>query len=324
MSNFILAFVGAILWATGFFLIIYLRQTPEAKVRRKISSMVNTAEAEREKTKKTKKDPNEEEDPKERSQKTFKQRVISPIFNDAEEFLRRFTPTYIVAMLEDRIFRAGKAGKLSVRKLAAAWVISVVVGAFVAFRYATAGANHYFFTQQILIVIGGGLGGAALPFLILNNIIKKRQKLLKHQLPEFLDLLCVSVQAGLSFDSAVAKITGRMKGELAEEFRHMQDDIRYGMTKQYALSQVAKRCDVEEIYLFTTSVIQAEKLGTSMAQTLTMQSDNMRERHRQIVKAEALKAPVKMLFPMVLFIFPSVFVVLLMPSIITLTKSFGN
>ena len=227
-------------------------------------------------------------------------------------------------MLEDRIFRAGKSGQLSVRKLAAAWALSVVVGAFVAFRYATAGANHYFFTQQILIVLAGGAGGAMLPFLILNNIIKKRQKILKHQLPEFLDLLCVSVQAGLSFDSAVGKITLRLKGELSDEFKHMQDDIKFGMTKQYALNQLAKRCDVEEIYLFTTSVIQAERLGTSMAQTLTLQSDNMRERHRQYVKAEALKAPVKMLFPMVVFIFPSIFVVLLFPSVIQISKSFGN
>lgn len=322
MTNFVLAFIGAILWATGFFLTIYLRQTPTAQIRRRISSMVRTAETERAKAVKLKKDE-EDKKPNEHTTPSFNQRVIAPVYNDAVAFLRRFTPTYIVAMLEDRIFRAGKAGQWSVQKLGAAWVLAVLVGLFLGFRYATV-AQGYIITQQILITIAGGLLGALLPFLLLNNTIKKRQKILKRQLPEFLDLLCVSVQAGLSFDSAVAKITGRMKGELADEFKHMQEDIKFGMTKNYALTQLGKRCDVEEIYLFCTSIIQAEKLGTSMSQTLTLQSDNMRERHRQFVKAEALKAPVKMLFPMVIFIFPSIFVVLLFPSVIQITKAFAN
>ena len=289
-----------------------------------MSEMVEAVEAERAKTTAAKKQKEAKIKEKKVDENSFNARVMAPLFSKAEETLRSFTPAYITSLLESYIFRAGKAGQWSVQKIAAAWALSVAVGAFVAFRYATAGGNTYFITQQILITIGGGIGGGFLPFFILNATIKKRQKILRKQLPEFLDLLCVSVQAGLSFDSAVAKITGRMKGELCEEFKRMQDDIKFGMTKQYALAQMAKRCDVEEIYLFSTSIVQAEKLGTSMSQTLSMQSDNMRERHRQFVKAEALKAPVKMLFPMVLFIFPSIFVVLLMPSIITLSKSFGN
>lgn len=322
MSLVIIAFIGTLCCIGFFAFIFYIRQSPTAQVRRRISTMVHIAETEREKAERQKKAEEIKDIPKDSKQLSFNQRVIAPIYNDIEDFFRKFTPTYIISMLEDRIFRAGKAGKLSVKKLAAAWAVSVALGLFLGFRYATVGGGNYIITQQILIVIAGGIGGAFLPFLILNNIIKKRQKLLKHQLPEFLDLLCVSVQAGLSFDSAVAKITLRMKGALADEFRHMQEDIKYGMTKAYALNQLGKRCDVEEIYLFCTSVIQAEKLGTSMAQTLTLQSDNMRERHRQFVKAEALKAPVKMLFPMVLFIFPSIFVVLLMPSVIQISKSF--
>ena len=322
MIDIILAFIGTLLWVGFFGLLIYLRRTPIAQVRRRITNMIQTAENERERIAKQNKDKAEKEAAKDNGAPTFKQRVIAPLYNDMEEFFRRFTPTYIVTMLEDRIFRAGKSGKWSVKKLAAAWALSVALGLFVGFRYATVGGGNYIITQQILITLAGGVGGGFLPFLILNSTIKKRQKLLKHQLPEFLDLLCVSVQAGLSFDSAVAKITGRMKGELSNEFKHMQEDIKFGMTKQYALMQLGKRCDIEEIYLFCTSIIQAEKLGTSMAQTLTLQSDNMRERHRQFVKAEALKAPVKMLFPMVLFIFPSIFVVLLMPSVINITKAF--
>ena len=143
-------------------------------------------------------------------------------------------------------------------------------------------------------------------------------------MPEFLDLLCVSVQAGLSFDGAVAKICARMEGPLIDEFRRFQNDVGLGMTHQYALNQVAKRCDLEEVYLFTTSVIQAERLGTSMTRTLKVQADNMRDRHRQWVRGEALKAPVKIIFPMVLFIFPSIFVVLLFPSVLTIVRNLGG
>ena len=143
-------------------------------------------------------------------------------------------------------------------------------------------------------------------------------------MPEFLDLLCVSVQAGLSFDGAVAKLTKRMHGPLIDEFKRMQNDVALGMTHYYALTNVARRCDLEEVYLFTTSVIQAEKLGTSMTRTLKQQADNMRDRHRQHVKAEALKAPVKIIFPMVLFIFPSIFVVLLFPAVVSLIRAFGG
>ena len=96
------------------------------------------------------------------------------------------------------------------------------------------------------------------------------------------------------------------------------------MTHQYALTNLAKRCDLEEVYLFTTSVIQAEKLGTSMTSTLKQQADNMRDRHRQWVKAQALKAPVKIIFPMVLFIFPSIFVVLLFPAVLTILRTLGG
>ena len=323
MSSIIIAFIGALIWVGILAFIIYLRQSPTAQVRRRISTMVHLAESNREKAERQKNEEGVKEVKKENGPPTFNERVIAPIYNSIEDFFRKFTPTYVISMLEDRIFRAGKSGKLSVKKLAAAWALSVALGTFLGFRYATVGGD-YIITQQILITIAGGIGGAFFPFLILNNIIKKRQKLLRRQLPEFLDLLCVSVQAGLSFDSAVSKITLRMRGELADEFRHMQEDIKYGMTKAYALNQLGKRCDVEEIYLFCTSVIQAEKLGTSMAQTLTLQSDNMRERHRQYVKAEALKAPVKMLFPMVLFIFPSIFVVLLMPSVIQITRAFSH
>ena len=115
-----------------------------------------------------------------------------------------------------------------------------------------------------------------------------------------------------------------MKGPLIDECKQMQRDGAMGIPRRVSLQQMSKRCDMEEVYLFTTSIIQAEKLGTSMAKTLKLQSDNMRDRHRQYVKAQAMKAPIKILFPMVIFIFPSIFVVLLFPAVLSLLKTLGG
>ena len=160
-----------------------------------------------------------------------------------------------------------------------------------------------------------------MPFSILNIITQKRQKAIQKQLPELLDLLCVSVQAGLSFDGAMRKIVERMEGPLIDECRKMLDDIRMGAVRRQALRLMGERCDVQDVALFTTAVIQAERLGTSMATTLNNQAENMRERRRQYIKAEALKAPVKIVFPLIMFIFPTLFVVTLLPAILGLSDS---
>lgn len=318
---FLSALISGLAVAAFIAYIAYVRQTPEAKIRKKIDVMLEQSIAERleeekkhPKTRVVKQKVNVED-------MTFYERMIHPMVTSIAESLHQLTPSEIIIMLDDYIFRAGKHGVWSVKTLAAAWVLSIVFGVLVALFVVQ--KTNLFFTQQIIVLAVGALIGSVFPFMVLKSHIAKRQKILKKELPEFLDLLCVSVQAGLSFDAAVAKIITRMKGTLTEEFRHMQDDIRFGMTKQYALTQLAKRCDVEAIYLFTTSIIQAERLGTNMSQTLRVQADNMRERHRQFVKAEAMKAPVKIIFPMVLFIFPSVFVVLLFPAIISLMKNLG-
>ncbi|MBR1580820.1 MAG: type II secretion system F family protein [Selenomonadaceae bacterium] len=322
MTTMLAAAIGSIAWVALVGFLLYVRQTPEARVRKRMLLMINRAESIREREKKLEEASKPKVELRKTLQLSFYQRIVKPIFNAIEDRLLLLTPSAIVAMFEKKIFLAGKQGVWTVQRAAAVWVLSIALGVFLAFLFVQ--RTDYFITQQIIIMIGGGVLGGALPFAVLSSKIDQRQKALKRQLPEFLDLLCVSVQAGLSFDGAVAKITARMRGQLSEEFKHMQEDIKFGMTKQYALTQMAKRCDIEEMYLFTTSVIQAEKLGTSMAQTLTMQADNMRDRHRQFVKTQAMKAPIKILFPMVVFIFPAVFVVLLMPALLSIIKSLGK
>ena len=180
------------------------------------------------------------------------------------------------------------------------------------------------YLQSVLLYWLCMLIGALLPFSMLNTKIRKRQKMIEKQLPEVLDLLSVSVQAGLSFDGALRKITDRTIGPLIDEFKRMQQDVRMGAPKVRAMQAMGKRCDVDDLYLFITAVNQAERLGTSMGKTLINQADNMRERRRQKAKAEALKAPIKMIFPLVVFIFPAIFVVTLLPSILSIMKNFTS
>ena len=325
---FAASIICGLIWFAFAFLILYSKQTPEAQVRRRLRILIEQAEAERARNAAKQKDklpksPNDSEDTAKPVNKlSFSYRVIRPIINGIENFLQGFTPKQIGIMLEDRIFRAAKQGVWTVNRLAMFWVLSSLIGLGIAFMIVQ--NSDFRFSQNIIIMLIGIAAGAALPFLMLNYRIKQRQRTIRRQLPEFLDLLCVSVQAGLSFDGAVSKIVARMKGPLIAEFKRMQSDVNLGMTKQYALTQLARRCDMEEVYLFTTSIIQAEKLGTSMSRTLKLQSDNMRDRHRQYVKAEAMRAPIKILFPMVVFIFPSIFVVLMFPAILSILKTLSN
>ena len=325
----VLALIGGLMFSGFCYFLFSIQVSPEAQLRKRLNSMIDAAEAERAKHPKPKKNitPTVVEmhkiaAPPTNQRKNFFDRAIRPIIASIDERLQRFAPSEIKLQLEDKIFRAGKLGIWDVKRLITLWCLSLFGVTFLTILSVSTMMIHPM--QKLLIICIGVFIGAIVPFVVLNSKIRERQKKLRKQLPEFMDLLCVSVQAGLSFDGAVSKIILRMKGPLIDEFTRMQNDVALGMTHQYALTNLAKRCDLEEIYLFTTSIIQAEKLGTSITRTLKQQADNMRDRHRQRVKAEALKAPVKIIFPMVLCIFPSIFVVLLFPAMLTLIRSLGG
>lgn len=244
---------------------------------------------------------------------------LQPSIRAWEKKLLRLAPQAIKDMMEYRILLAGKQGIWNVQSFIGIWLLAMA-GMLLLSMQITSSLQIAFIQKRMMNVLALFVGGAV-PFAFLNTLIRKRQALILHQLPELLDLLCVSVQAGLSFEGAMSKIIGRMKGPLIDEFERMQHDTRMGMTRRHAMQSLAKRCDVQEVYLFVTAVIQAERLGTSMGKTLVNQADNMRERRRQNAKAEALKAPVKIIFPLVMFIFPALFVVVLLPTLLTLMKN---
>lgn len=257
------------------------------------------------------------------AQVPFMDRTIVPLLRRFENFMVRFAPSGIHNTVEQKLMLAGKLGKWTANGFITVWLICIAISFGIAYVVITGKVMPY--TQALLFAWLCVAIGALLPFSTLNSAIRKRQKAIDKQLPEVLDLLSVSVRAGLSFDGALRKITDRSVGPLIDEFKRMQQDVRMGTPKARALQAMAKRCDVEDLYLFITAVIQAERLGTSMGRTLDNQADNMRERRKQKAKAEALKAPVKIVFPLVLFIFPAIFVVVLLPSLLSLMKNlFGQ
>jgi len=249
----------------------------------------------------------------------FMERVVKPAGEQLAESIRRFMPKQVLALVEKRLIMAGKINECSAPQFIAICFVGALTMWLLMFYMVS--DSHYLLIQKAVYILLSGILGGLMPVVCLNTMAQKRQEQIACQLPEVLDLLCVSVQAGLSFDAALSKITARMKGELIHECKHMQEDIRMGMVRRTAMKNMADRCDVQDVSLFMTSVIQAERLGTSMGKTLKNQADNIRERRRQYIKAEAMRAPVKIVFPLVIFIFPALFVVTLVPTLLFLIKN---
>ena len=320
--GYFLIFILAALWFAFICLLLFSGQTSKARVQLKFYKMLEESSTAKEISPMPNVKMPESETPthKNFADMSLYERVFLPIFNSISLKLSKIAPTTLHEMLEKQIFRTGKQDTWSVIHFAACWVLSVVLGIFLAFMIVNNNPTLQY-QQEFMIILLGATAGAMLPLVILQSVIRRRKEQLRRQMPEFIDLICISVQAGLSFDGAVSKITNRMKCDLSDEFIRMQRDIRNGMSRRRSLVKMAQRCDIEEMYLFTSSVIQADKLGTSMSRTLKMQADNIRERYRQNRRAEVLKAPIKIIFPIIIFIFPAIFVVTLFPFVLSLVDT---
>ena len=163
--------------------------------------------------------------------------------------------------------------------------------------------------------------GWMFPRMWLKGKVKAKQKLVLRALPDGLDLITTCVEAGLGLDAALARVAEKSTGPLADELSHMLRDIAMGKLRREALTEMAERVGVEELSSFINAVIQAEQLGVSIAQVLRVQSDQIRTKRRQRAEQTAHEAPIKMLFPLVLFIFPAFLIVILGPAGIRLSDT---
>jgi tight adherence protein C len=252
------------------------------------------------------------------------ERTLRPMARRLSGIAQRFASPTKVSRTEKRLLMAGNPGDLrSVDFLGLKFVVAGLFGAGTFLAFGVLLANPAFgFLGGIAI---GGLG-FMFPEIWLSRRIKKRQKSILLAVPDTLDLLTISVKAGLSFDGALAKVVEKTAGPLSDEFRRALAEIRVGKPRRDALSDVRGRTEVTALSNFIAAIIQAEQLGVPIAKVLQVQSEQLRIERRQRAEEAAAKAPIKMLFPLVGCIFPSMFIVILGPAIILimLNLSPGN
>lgn len=249
----------------------------------------------------------------------FGQRIILPFFDRIGELSQRFTPQATLESARLRLEMAGNPMQMNPAFfLMLRFVFAVLFGGILFLILARTGGN---WLQGLGISLLFLLIGFAFPSLWLSGRIKARQKAVFRAMPDALDLLTISVEAGLGFDAAMSKVHEKWINELALEFGRVIQEIRLGKLRRDALRDMADRLGVAEMSSFVAAVIQSEQLGVSMAKVLRIQSDQMRVRRRQMAEEEAHKAPIKMVFPIALLIFPSIMIILLGPAAMLLLTS---
>jgi tight adherence protein C len=249
----------------------------------------------------------------------FSQRVLAPLGDRLAGWTLKLHPRTTTEGVSARLLAAGLGRKIAPTTFLALKsgfaVAGVVVGAL--FGGAVTGPGGVLFCAIAL----GGIGFIA-PDFVVSAKARSRKDSIRAELPDALDLMAVSVEAGLGFDGALSKLTEHMEGPLAEEFALTLNEVRIGETRQDALKKLAERTGTAELSSFVRSIIQADQLGISLGRILRVQATDSRLKRQAAAEEKAMKAPIKMLFPTVLFIFPAMFLVILGPAFLNLSKIF--
>jgi tight adherence protein C len=248
----------------------------------------------------------------------FIARVINPAYEKLLQALGNLAPSAIKEKYEILLSSSGTSEKMKVNNVLAIQLMMGVILPFLIYYLMKITASP---SNVVYIILAGAIG-LLLPYTLLKSKSDKRKLELQYTLPSLLDLLYVSVEAGLSFDMAIYRTTEKMKGPLSDELLLTMNEINKGRDRSEALRDMVKRTQVEDLATFVTSIIQAEELGSNIGNVLRIQANTMRLTKRQRAEANAAKIPIKMLFPLVLFMLPAVFVVILGPAIINVMESF--
>jgi tight adherence protein C len=255
-------------------------------------------------------------------QQPFADRTLRPLIARLSRMGTRLSSASSSDVAEKRLAMAGNPGDLRLSdwmgvKILAAFITGVILFLLLGVLIGSG------LVQGLLFGTIGMFIGFMLPEFWLGRRIKARQAIIIKMIPDTLDLLTISVRAGLGFDAALAKVVEKMPGPLSDEFRRALAEVRMGKTRREALRDIVPRTQVPPLSNFIGAIIQAETLGVSISKVLQVQSEQLRIERRQRAEEQAAKAPIKMLFPLVGCIFPSLFVVILGPAIISLVKTFA-
>ncbi len=248
-------------------------------------------------------------------------RVIRPMLDYMGRAMMKITPGEMLASLESKVIKAGSPGNLTVKEWANIQALIVTVLPLLTY-IVTRGSGVK--TGTLILFIASEIAlGFILPGFILGKLLTTRQKTILNSLPDVIDLITVSVEAGLGFDGALMKVVDKKPGPLADEFDKVLQEIKVGRQKKDALRDMSQRLDIQDFTAFAGSIIQADQFGVGIANVLRIQSEQMRLKRKQRAQERAMKVPVKMLIPMVVFIFPTLFIVLLGPVVLKLIEQFS-
>lgn len=244
----------------------------------------------------------------------FFERAIRPALDKVGSFITRFVRSGSLDALQENLNLAGRPWGMTASAFWLLRLLSLLLFTVLGLALAIVmGMDQPMF---MLGPVGGGVLGYLVPQMVLSSKVKKRKKQILLAMPSALDLLTISVEAGLSFDAAMSRVAEKYENALTTELTQVLNEVRLGRPRVEALEDMARRCKVEELTNFVQAVVQSEQLGVGIANVLRIQSEEIRRRRRQRAEEQGQKAPLKMLFPMVGCIFPTLFIVLLGPAVV--------
>jgi tight adherence protein C len=253
------------------------------------------------------------------AQGSFGERVLDPLKMSLAKAVLKANPRSSVAVVSTRLMGAGLGRKVAPTTFLAAKGVGAVGGLLGGLFFGGLLAGG---ALGILAAIVAGLLGFIVPDVLVSFAARRRRETIRAELPDALDLLAVSVEAGLAFDGAIAKLTEHMSGPLVDEFGLVLGEMRIGESRSNALQKMVQRVEAPEIASFARAIIQADQLGISLGRILRVQATDTRNKRQAAAEEKAMKAPIKMLFPTALFIFPAMFVIILGPAFLNLEGIF--
>jgi tight adherence protein C len=249
------------------------------------------------------------------------ERVVFPIARKLGNLALRFTPQNAIQQTTKKLELAGNPGGMDATVFWALRIAGLSLGVVLFFVATIAPEGSFLKGRGLLFGIPAAALGFFLPELWLQGRISKRQSDVRKAMPDALDLLTICVEAGLGFDAAMAKVYEKWDNVVEISFGRVIREIQLGKLRRDALKDMAERLGVPEMTSFIAAVIQSEQLGVSLARVLRIQADQMRIKRRQLAEEAAHKAPIKMLIPMAILIFPSICIVLMTPAVLMLMQS---
>lgn len=246
------------------------------------------------------------------------ERLVAPVLARTRALANRLSPTGANDRILRRLDFAGNPGTWTVERIMGAKGIGLIAGAVLGLAFGG------FSLKGLLIAGAAALVGFYLPDLLLMNIAQKRQEELRRGLADALDMLTVCVEAGQGFDAALLQVARATTGPISGEFARVLSEIQIGKSRGEAFSSMASRTSVAEAKTFVSALVQADRLGLPIGNVLREQSNQMRLIRRQRAEEKAQKVPVKILFPMLLCIFPALFIVIIGPGAIRIADTFGG